>query len=346
MRELKLFFCSAMLCAMSVLMLLGATALADEGVKRFCLGLGIGGIGDRSFNDMLVLGTKIVRNKHGIPFSLGVPNSTEDIETVLGEFVEEGCPLVFAGSWEYRTSVDSLARKNPDVRFVMIDAEPIRFLDNVSSVTFRQNEGSFLAGALAALMTRTGVLGFLGGENHPVINDFLVGFKAGAHYINPNANISVGYIADEFSRRSPWASPEAAEKIAGEMHLKNQCDIIFAAAAGSNAGVFKAAARDGFYSIGVDSDQDFFAPGSVLTSVMKRMDTAIEFAVGQYLKGTLTNTNYSLGLFEHGVGLSPMTYTKQLIGRKNLGTINRLEFDIVQGAIRVPSFLSGVGTLD
>ena len=127
-------------------MLLGATALADEGVKRFCLGLGIGGIGDRSFNDMLVLGTKIVRNKHGIPFSLGVPNSTEDIETVLGEFVEEGCPLVFAGSWEYRTSVDSLARKNPDVRFVMIDAEPIRFLDNVSSVTFRQNEGSFSGG--------------------------------------------------------------------------------------------------------------------------------------------------------------------------------------------------------
>ena len=111
-------------------------------------------------------------------------------------------------------------------------------------------------------------------------------------------------------------------------------------------GCSEAAARDGFYSIGVDSDQDFFAPGSVLTSVMKRMDTAIEFAVGHYLKGTLTNTNYSLGLFEHGVGLSPMTYTKQLIGRKNLGTINRLEFDIVQGAIRVPSFLSGVGTLD
>jgi basic membrane protein A len=252
----------------------------------------------------------------------------------------EGADVIFAGSgWSMVEPVDVLAREYPDIKFVIFDDFAKEYLPNVASVTFKQNEGSFLAGAFAALQTTTGRIGVIGGLDIPVINDFIVGYEAGARFINPNIRIYTDFISRHNATSNPFSDPDTAHKIAMEMYGRRDVDIIFGVAGASGFGIFNAASQMGQYAIGVDSDQDYLAEGTILTSMMKRMDKSIEMLAGIILAGRFENKPYMLGLVEECIGLSEMEFTRDKIPTTTLDAINNIKSQIVSGEIVVPTKL-------
>lgn len=302
------------------------------------VGMAVGrtGPGDHAYNDMLIMGGRLINKKYGVDFHVGVPEA-EGEEAALRGLVEQGCSLVFAGSAYYREAVDKLALEFPGTHFVLFDGMAKRYLKNVSSVTFRSSEASFLAGVLAARISRTQSVCIVGGQKFPAIVDFIVGFEAGALYAKPQIGVTVRYFQEASEDFNPWDAPEVGERLAAELVETKNCDVIFGVAGSSNRGVFKVVEKKGIYAMGVDSDQDFLAPGYILTSVMKRCDTAVVRLTGFFIEQRLKNRNYSFGLAEYGVGLSPMTYTLPLVDKETLITLDKLRFAIAGGKVQVPS---------
>ena len=319
---------------------LAVTGLGSEAKQQpeslFGLATGIGDIEDDSYNDMLYNGMVLSRAKLGIQYLVETPERVEDDVPVMESLIGRGCRVIIAGGGYHMIEpVERLSRKYPDVVFVLMDDVAASYPENVASVTFRQNEGSFLAGALAAMTSETGRIAFLGAADLPVINDFLVGYKQGARYVRPGVKVNVAFIASVLQEgRNPFEASLLAESLAGKLYESDN-DIIFAVAAGSNRGVFRAARDYQSFAIGVDSDQDHMAKGYILTSMLKRLDRAIVRMVQKILDGTLENRNYSLGLKEDGVGLSPMTYTRMLVSPEVQQRIDILRRAIEAGEIDV-----------
>lgn len=316
-------------------------AVAAEGGQAWKIGLAIGrgGLPDRSFNDMQFTGIQIAARKYGITYEIGLPSREKGEDKVLEDLLARGCDVILAGSWDYQEALDRLARRHPRTLFVLFDAPAKAPLPNVASIVFRQNEASYLAGVLAAGISQTGVVGLIGGEDHPVIRDFIAGFEAGARLAKPDVKILTRFISAVAGDNDPWNSPLIALGLAASLYRDERCDVIFAVASGSNRGVIKAAQDAERYVIGADSDQDHLAPGLVLTSVMKRLDTAVVLTVEKILAGAFQPGEHFLGLAEGGVSLSPLTYSRLLIPEPLLARLETLRQGIVSGAVRVPSAL-------
>jgi len=228
-----------------------------------------------------------------------------------------------------------VAPQFPETRFAIFNIEVDE--PNVTSVVFKEHEGSYLAGALAALVTKDAniketnpekVLGFIGGIQSPGIDKFLVGFEEGAKYIDKDTKVISGYA-------NSFGDPAKGKEMA-LVQMEQGADIVYQVAGGTGEGVINAAKDKGCFAIGVDSDQDYIAPGNVLTSMMKRVDVAV-FELSKQLKdGSIKNSNTMiLGLKEDGVGLSPMEYTKDLIPKEYFDQVEQLKKAIVDGEIKV-----------
>lgn len=284
--------------------------------------------GDNSFNDIQYNG--LVRVAQDFPVQvvyrvLEAP-SPEGIRTMVDELAGEGCGLVFGGGVIVDQAFPEAAKKHTQVQFVYLDGE-LDSLPNLFSVTFNQYQGSYLAGALAAKMSRQGRLLFIGGVDLPVIQDFADGFRDGALRANPQVKVETVYLSQppDFSG---YENPDLAYALAQEF-FRDRGDVAYAAAGASGLGVIQAAREAGKWSIGVDADQDALAPGNVLTSMMKRLDLVIYRETESWLRRrTLKTGHQELGLAEGGVSLSPMTYTKEMIGEENLAFIQALEVEL------------------
>jgi len=320
------------------LLLLCAPGSHAGDAPLFGLATGLGGIEDDSYNDMLYNGMVLARAKLGIRYLVETPRTPEDDIPIMEALMDRGCTVIIAGGGYHMIEpVEILSRRRPDVTFVLVDDVAASYPPNVASVTFRQNEGSFLAGALAALVSETGRVGFVGAADLPIINDFLVGYRAGARHVRPATRLDLAYVATDLPEgQSPFEAPQQGRDVALRLYGQG-CDVVFAVAAGSNRGVFQAARESQAFAIGVDSDQDHMAKGYVLTSMLKRLDTAILLVVEKILEGRLENRNFSLGLSEGGVGLSSMTYTRMLIPREVQQQLDILAQEINAGDIRVPT---------
>lgn len=308
----------------------------------FGLALGSGSLEDNSFNQMQLSGMRLARPKFGVDYLVEKPASMADNERALRYLIEQGATVIICGGgWHMKGPADTLAREFPHVFFIILDDTAVEYLPNVASVTFRQNEGSYLVGALSAIVSKSDHVCFIGASDFNVINDFQVGFEAGVQRIAPQARLDVAYIDahPEAEGKIPFDLPEVAEAMAEQMYADG-CEVIYAVAAGSNRGVFNAAVRAGAFAVGVDSDQDSMAPGFVLTSMMKRLDKAILFIVEKALDGTLANEAYSLGLKEGGVALSPMTYTAPLVDDVEMRRVRYLRHLIERGELDVPSAIA------
>lgn len=314
-----------------------ALAHSDHG-PLFGLATGLGDIEDDSYNDMLYNGMVLARATYGIRYLVETPRREQDDIPIMESLINRGCKAIIAGGGYHMIKpVEVLAKKYPDVTFVLMDDVAISYPPNVASVTFRQNEGSFLAGALAALSSKEKRIAFLGAEDLPIINDFFVGYEAGAKHVAPEVVLDVAYVAQGVQiDLNPYDAPKRSEELARELYDAGS-EVIFAVAAGSNKGVFAAAKERQRFAIGVDSDQDHLAKGYVLTSMLKRLDSATMLMVRKILDGELQNRNYSLGLKEGGVGLTHMTYTRMLIPEHVLRTIMSLRGEIEAGLIAVPT---------
>lgn len=312
--------------------------------KNIKIGLitGFGGLGDKSFNDMQYNGIVLAKKLYGVDFQYFSPQNFQDIINETQALIDDGCKLIIIGEGYIGQKIlDLFALKYSDTTFIVLDNKIEKLYPNTAAVVFKQNEASFLAGFLAGEMTKKNSVGFIGGAKVDVIEDFYLGFTQGVKYSNQKSVIYKEFLSDYIKDfEKVWDNPEVAYDVAKNLISKKGVDIIFAVAAASNIGIFNACKNYRIFSIGVDTDQDYIIPGTILTSVMKNLDQAIVFIVGKYLKKDIKPIIYYLGIKENGVALSPMLYTKDLIGEERIKKIYSLQKKIIDNEISVDSIFN------
>ena len=286
-----------------------------------------GGLGDKSFNDSAYAGLQEAKTKLGAQIEVQQSKSAADYQPNLTALADGDYDEIFALGYLMNNDLTEVAKNYPNKHFAIIDAvspEP-----NVASVTFREQDGSFLAGALAAMVSKTKSIGFLGGIDGPLLRKFEAGYAAGARQVDPNVKLIVKYVGS-------FEDVASGKELAAVTYGAG-ADIIYVAAGKSGLGAIdETRARPGVYAIGVDSDQDALAPGKILTSMVKHVDVAVFKIARQVQAGKSPAGAIELGLRDDGVGLTDFKYTKALIGSANLARLASLRAAIVAGKIVPP----------
>lgn len=255
------------------------------------------GLGDQSFSDSAFRGLMKARDELGIIFDYRELKDTKTYEQGLKELVADGNDIIIGLGFMVQEELEKVAKQYPKQRFILVDA--VSDLPNVTSIAFKEDEGSFLAGVVAALTTKTNRLGFIGGADVPLIHKFATGFEKGVHAVKPSASVQIVYAGD-------FGNDKLGANIAKDMFAK-QCDVVYTAAGFTGVGALREAEARGVYAIGVDSDQYFYAEKAVVTSMVKNVDVALFRVLKQYVeKGELPTGTVQLGLAENGVGLAPI----------------------------------------
>lgn len=296
----------------------------------------IGGRGDKSFNDAAYAGLERAQKELGVTFTTLETSEGSDREAQLRQLAAGDAKLVFGVGFLFTDDVKALAREFPDQKFACVDytVTPNETLPpNLMALKFREEEGSFLVGALAGLLTQTGKVGFVGGMEIPLIRKFQAGFAAGVKAVNPRAQVLVKYAGNTgVAFKDPTKGKELAlsEYQAG-------ADIIFHASGSTGLGVFEAARELRKLAIGVDSDQYDEAPGVILTSMVKRVDTAVFDTIRELQAGEWKGGVREFGLADRGVTWVYDDRNKALIPDAVKARVDSLQAAIVAGTIRVPT---------
>jgi basic membrane protein A and related proteins len=292
----------------------GGSGAAAEGELKIGLAYDAIGRGDRSFNDSAFAGAEAAVEEFGGEYREVTPNEDgSDRAELLAQLAEEGYNPVIAVGFAYDEVIADVAAEFPDTTFAQVDGsnelpDGSSKGDNVTGLLFASEQGSFLAGAAAALKSESGQIGFIGGVDVPLIQTFQAGYQAGAQAVNPSIVINVEYIspAGDFSG---FNDPARAQILAQGMYSAGT-DIVFQVAGGSGTGVFQAAAAAGGRAIGVDSDQyntvdDPALQAVIMTSMLKRVDNAVHAFVGEFDDGNVEGgTDIVYDLESDGVGLA------------------------------------------
>jgi len=288
----------------------------------------VGGLGDKSFNDSAYRGLLDAKLKYGAQVSVLQSRSAADYEPNLSALAEQGNALVIAIGFLMHDALNDVAPRFASTHFAIIDS--VVNQPNVTSVTFKEEESSFLAGALAGLVTKKNVVAFMGGIDSPLIEKFEAGYEAGIESTNPRTRVLVKYTGS--------FDDVAAGKEYAALLFDQGADIIYAAAGKCGLGAIDEAKSrpQGYYVIGVDSNQDAIAPGKVLTSALKRVDRAVLELVAETRRGK-GGGHIVLGLKEGGVGLTAMRYTRAALPAGALRLVDRYRALIVAGKIIVPA---------
>ena len=287
-----------------------------------------GGLGDKSFNDSAYAGIQRSKKEFGIEEKHIESKSEKDFEANLTAMADAGCDVVFAIGITQQKALEAVAPKYPTVKFAIVDANVAG--PNVRSLLFTEQEGSFLAGYLAALTSKTKKVGFVGGMEIPLIKKFQAGYEAGVKSADP----AVEVLPAKYTGN--WDSQEKG-KVAANILFSSGADIVYHAAGRAGLGVIAAAKEQGKYAIGVDSDQDEVEKGFVLTSMIKRVDEAVYQTIKDIRENKFSAGNKVYDLKAGGVGLSPMRFTKDKIGKENLDKVAAVSAKISKGEIKVPS---------
>lgn len=299
----------------------------------------VSGLGDQSFNDITYAGIVKARNDLGFTLLVGQCQAGPLSHQVEMEgLLEDGADIIIANGWEFTATVKKYAKKNPKKIFILND-QAVTGLNNVVSTVFSQHEGAFLAGALAAMVSKNNHVGFIGGMNIPVIRSFYVGFQEGVDFIGKNTKVAVNYLGGEGDVGTGFDNPALGYKIAHE-HYDNDVDVIFSVAGLSGNGVIRAAAERKLYVIGVDADQDHMAKGYVLTSVMKRLDRAVYTVLSEIIGGKMVPGVHAFDLENEGVSLTKMLFSKDVVTDKIQKQLDEVREKIVRKEIVVTDYLT------
>lgn len=303
--------------------------------KKVAIVYSTGGKGDKSFNDSAFAGLERAKKDLGIEFSEYEPKDpTVEARDQLKAYAEtEEYALIIGVGFTMKDSVIEVAEQFPDQNFAIID-EIIEGLPNVQSIVFKEEEGSFLVGALAAMMSETGTIGFLGAVEAPLIQKFQTGYIQGAKYINPDINVVSVFIGGTSAFNDPTNG-----KAKSEVLIQQGADVLYHAAGGSGAGMFQAVKEKNVYGIGVDSNQDDMAEGLVLTSMMKYVDNAVYDSVKEAIDGKFSPTIKEFGIAEDGVGTTAFEFTRDAIGEEKISRLDEIKELIKKGEIKVKSTL-------
>jgi len=286
---------------------------------------------DDAFNNLCFAGAKRAEDELGISSEYVVATAAPEFEELQRSYAESGeYALIICTGANQADAVMNVSADFPGQNFALID-RAVAERANVASFIFRDEESSFLAGALAAMVTKTDKLGFVGGMDIPAINRFLVGYQAGAQYINPECEIM-------FSYAGSWSDPDKGKELAVAQYDAG-ADIIFAAAGLSGEGVIDAAEERGLYAIGVDTDQRYLAPDNVLVSVLKRTDVVIFASIKETVEGDFKGEVRSLGLKEDGVGIS-LDNALPIVSDEMKARISEISGKILSGEIAIPATIA------
>ena len=331
--------------ALAALLLLAAAGCSKPASKdaaatagAFPVGLvfDIGGRGDKSFNDAAYAGLERAQKELGVTFSTLETNEGSDREAQLRQLAAGDAKLVFGVGFLFTDDVLALAREFPNQKFACVDytlSAGDTLPANLVALKFREEEGSFLVGALSALLSKTGKVGFVGGMEIPLIRKFQAGFTAGAKAVNPKITVMVKYAGNT---GAAFKDPTKGKELALAEYQAG-ADIIFHASGSTGLGVFEAARELKKLAIGVDSDQYDEAPGVVLTSMVKRVDTAVFDTIRDLKAGNWQGGVREFGLADSGVTWVYDDRNKAGIPAAVKATVDSLQAEIVAGRIRVPT---------
>ena len=296
----------------------------------------VGGRGDKSFNDAAWAGLDSAKRVLQVETSTLEPGEGADREGAMRQLAAGGSRLVFGIGFLFSDDIYNLAKEFPDVKFACVDytVVPNQVLPpNLVALKFREEEGSYLVGALAALLSRTGTVGFVGGMDIPLIHKFQAGYEAGVHAVRPGARVLIKYAG---TTGNAFKDPTKGKELALAEYSQG-ADIIFHASGSTGLGVFEAARERNALAIGVDSDQYAEAPGHVLTSMVKHVETAVFNTIRDTRQGQWKGGIEELGLREGGVGWVYDARNAGLIPAAVKARVDSLRDEIVAGRIHVPS---------
>ncbi|RYZ65663.1 MAG: BMP family ABC transporter substrate-binding protein, partial [Proteobacteria bacterium] len=228
-----------------------------------------GGKDDKSFNASAYAGAMEAKSKLDASIKYVEASDDNAFENLLKNFSKKDFDLIISIGVSQADAVKKVAAQFPEKKYLLVDAEVTA--PNVSNALFQEHEGSYLVGAIAALASKTGVVGFIGGMDIPLIRRFEMGYSAGAKKVNPKAKVISNYIG---VTGDAWHNPPRAKELALSQ-IASKADVIFHASGASGAGVFDAVEEKKIFAIGVDSNQNWVKPGRVLTSMLKRVDRAV-----------------------------------------------------------------------
>jgi basic membrane protein A len=291
-------------------------------------------LGDKSFNDLAYEGAKKAESELGVSLKVVEPPDLASTEGLLRSLAKAGNDLVIGVGFDMAEPIKKLADEFPKTLFAVVDGTVDK--PNVASLVFQEHEGSFLVGALAAMMSKSGAVGAIPAMDIPFLNRFTKAYEQGAKYVKPGIKVVIQPIGSDFGA---FNDPARCKTIALSMYNQG-VDVIYHAAGGSGSGLFEAAKQAKKYAIGCNSDQDYMAEGLVLTSMMKRVDVAVFDAIKSAKAGAFKAGVQSYGIANGGIGVSEMKYTKSLIGAANIAKIDELKKGIMNGSIKVVDSLA------
>lgn len=318
---------------------LAAAAVALSGVAKAedfkpALVFDMGGKFDKSFNEAAYNGAEAFKKNTGINYMEFEVTQVSQREQAVKRMAKKGASIVVAMGFAQAGAVEKAAKANPDTKFTIIDSRVD--LPNVQSIIFKEHEGSFLVGMAAALSSKTGKVGFIGGMDIPLIRKFALGYVEGVKYINPNAEVFQNMTG---TTPAAWNDPTKGGELA-KSQFDRGADVVYAAAGGTGLGVLQAAKDSGKLGIGVDKNQNHLHPGSVLTSMTKRVDIAVREAFETAKNGTWKPGVKILGLKENGVGYSVDEHNKEVLNKGIIAKLEQARADIISGKLKVTDYMA------
>ena len=291
-----------------------------------------GGKFDKSFNELAYRTALKVKDELGFGMiEFEAANNTQ-IEQGMRKVADRGATLIVGMGFAQADAVAAVAPDYPDIKFVAVDVcwleDPAA---NIYQACYKEHEGSFLVGMMAAMKSETGKVGFVGGMDIPLIRKFQGGYEQGAKYINPDIEVFANMTGTTVEA---WNNPTKGAELT-KAQIDKGADVVYQAAGGTGIGVLQAAADAGVLSIGVDANQNWMHPGSVLTSMLKRLDVTIYEQAEKSAAGTFENGIYILGLAEGGLGYAMDENNKDLVSPVMIANVEQAKAAIISGEIVV-----------
>jgi basic membrane protein A and related proteins len=304
-------------------------AAGEPGKLRVGIVFDSGGKDDRSFNAAAFRGVTRAAKDFPIVLRDAEPGDPASLEPATRAFAEVGYDLVIGVGFAQTPIIEAVARDYPRTSFAIVDG--VSQLPNVASLVFKEHEGSYLVGMIAARKSKTGVLGFVGGMDIPLIHRFATGYAEGARAVRADARVIENYCG---VTEAAWNNPGKGRELA-VAQINKGADVIFAAAGNSGLGVFDAVEQYDRFVIGVDSNQNWVKPGHVLTSMVKRVDNAVYTIIGDMVGGRFAGGIHVYGLEDGGVGYAMDEHNQALIPPAVLAEVEAAKAKIIAGEIEV-----------
>ena len=299
---------------------------ADKSDFKIGLVTDTGGVNDQSFNQSAWEGLQKVEEEYGVTVNYLESSGDADYIPNITSFIDEDYDLIISVGYMLADATREAAEANPDQKFAIIDDSSCSDLDNVTCLMFKQEQASYLVGYVSGLMTETNNVGFVLGNASETMHLFGYGYLAGVLDANPDAKIQQ-YNAASFA-------DAAGGKSAATTMVTNGADVIFHAAGGTGVGVIEGCKEAGIYAVGVDSDQSYLAPDTIITSAMKRVDVAVQTVSEEAINGTISGGIETYELSNGGVDIAPTT---TLLPDDVVSAVEEIKQKIISGEVTVPA---------